>query len=159
MRIVATIVLVITLCVLSYFGYCYYGAQMEIIEVSSLLTPAVNAPDAFAELTHELENESFLGRKFQSEPSISAPEEYAFLTLTVRLQNKGLLPQDYIEIAVQGKMGDVVQLRAERTPTLSARTRADFSATLLVPADSEPARGLRVTYYVLGRPCEVWYWP
>lgn len=155
MRILASIILLLTVLVLGFFGYCYFGAQMQIVGIYPTLTPATNAATTYEEIKQQIEINAFSGTSYVAEPSLTTPAEYAFLTYTVRMRNPGLLPQDYIRIEVQNLPGDLLQLAADRTPSLASHTTSDFSATILVPAGStEAARSIRVTYYVLGRPME-----
>jgi len=154
MRIFACIVLLITIAAIGFLAFCYFGAQMHIVAVYPTLTPAASAPEAFAELSRQLRIGAFRGALYH-DVDLSNADAYVFLTLTVRMQNKGLLDQDYIQIHVQNKPTDILQLAADRTPSLAGQSSADFSATLLIPAENaDTLRSVRVTYYVLGRPYE-----
>lgn len=154
MRVVAVILVLLTLFVGVYFGYCYIGISMQIESVTAEWTNAEDAVDLYRHTLRQLEEGSFAGKRFDSS-AIPGPEELAFLTLTVRMDNRGLLSQDWIEIHVTPKEGDVALLSQERTPTLAANTRADFSVTLLTKAGADEKHDIRVTYYVLGKQYEV----
>lgn len=151
MRVIAGILVVLTLLVGAFFGYCYYGAQMEIIGVTTMVTPATEALGTYSQTWAQIQEGSFLGNSWR-QADTSAPEAYEFLTLSVRMRNRGLFPMDWLVIEVTPQAADILQLPAERTPTLSARTTADFSTTLLTEAGGGTARTVTVTYYVLGSP-------
>ena len=154
MRIFACIVLLITIAAIGFFAFCYFGAQMHIVAVYPTITPAADAPEALAELRRQLQIGAFMGTIYH-DVDLSNADAFVFLTLTIRMQNRGLLDQDYIQIHIQNKPTDILQLAVDRTPSLAGRSTADFSATLLIPAENVDAlRSVRVTYYVLGRPYE-----
>jgi len=156
MRVIAVVLMVITLFVGVYFGYCYIGIPMQIDSVTAEWMRASDAAETFSHIERQVA-EGFFSGKLYADPPLPEVSELAFLTLTVRMSNKGLLDQDWIELHVTPIEGDVAQLSQERTPTLAANTRADFSTTLLTGLDAEENREIRVTYYVLGRRYEVYY--
>lgn len=151
MRVLAGIMVLITLLVGVFFGYCYFGAQMRINGVAAQVTEATDAQGTFAEVQGQLANGSFLGRKYY-EVDLLMPESFSFLTLTVRMENRGLFPMDWVQIEIAPNVADVLQLPLERTPTLAAGSAADFSTTILMRHGAETSRKVTVTYYVLGRP-------
>ncbi len=150
MRVLAWILVLATVLVGAFFGYCYYGAQMQIEGVAAAMTPAVDALATYNELTEQIAQGTFYGGKYRDAEFIM-PDGYAFLTLTVRMSNQGFLSQDWIRIEVVPDPADIVQLPESRTPTLAARTRADFSATVLTQLGASTSRKIIIHYYVLGR--------
>lgn len=156
MRVLAIIMLVITLLAGAFLGYCTWGAQMQIQGVSVTMTPATDALGTYNDIVHQLENGSFYGTKYR-EVEYVMPDSFAFLTLTVRMQNRGLLPMEWIRIEVAPDAADAVQLPESRTPTLAGSTRSDFSATVLTRTGASEARALTITYYVLGQKFTVSY--
>ncbi|MDR0896912.1 MAG: hypothetical protein LBN04_03555 [Oscillospiraceae bacterium] len=156
MRVVACIVLLITLLVGAFLGYCYFGARMGIEGVTATLTPATDMPEQFAALREQVENGAFYGTKYRA-ADLTRPEDYAFLTLTVRMTNSGPLPQDWVRIEVTPTNADVLLLPADQPPTLSPGTSASLGAVLLTEKNAEWERHVRVTYYVMGRGLEVWW--
>ena len=156
MRVVAIILLFITLFVGVYFGYCYIGLAMQIESVTAEWVTVDDDMEKFVHIERQIE-EGFFSGNLYAEPPLPGASEAAFLTLTVRMSNKGLLDQDWIEIHVTPREGDIALLAQERTPTLAANTRADFSVTLLTRPGAEEQRDIRISYYVLGRKYEVAY--
>ena len=156
MRVLTCILVLITLLVGAFFGYCYYGAHMEIEGVSASIVPATDALGTYNEIKNQTAAGSFLGTVYR-EADFLMPESYSFLTLTVRMKNRGLLPQDWICIEVNPDNADIAMLYNDRTPTLSGSSRADFSATLLMREGASTSRTIAVTYYVLGVPFSTIY--
>lgn len=156
MRVLAIVLLVVTLLAGAFFGYCLWGAQMQIQGVTVTVTPATEALGTYNDIVSQLENGSFYGTKYR-EVDYVMPESFAFLTLTVRMQNRGLLPMDWVRIEVEPDAADAVQLAESRTPTLAGSSRADFSTTVLTRTGASESRTLTVTYYVLGQKRTVSY--
>lgn len=154
MRVIACILIVITLLVGAFFGYCYYGTKMEIVGVAAVITPAKDALGTYNQMLDQLSEGSFLGVQY-AEADFIMPDSYAFLTLNVRMRNHGIFPQEWIQIEVKPDASDILQLPADRTPSLATRTTADFGATLLTRTGADTARRITITYYVLGSPYSV----
>lgn len=156
MRIFAFVLLGITLVVAAFFGYCYYGAQMQIVGVAASLTPATEALGTYELVTGQMREGSFYGTVYQ-ELEFTYPESYTFVSFTVRMRNRGLLPMDWIRIEVAPEENDILQLAADRTPSLAGGSTADFSTALLCRSGADADRKITLTYYVLGYPFRVEY--
>lgn len=154
MRIVAILMVLITLLVGVFFFYTYNGMRMEIEGVASMMTAAVDAIETYDGVRAQLANGSFYGQQFV-ETEFLMPDSFAFLTLTVRMRNPGILPMDWIRIEVEPDSADILQLPADRTPSLAAGTRGDFSTTLLTRTGASTLRRIIIHYYVLGTPLTV----
>lgn len=150
MRVLACILVLITLVVGAFVGYCYYGAQMQIDGVAASLTPAAEAIGTYNDVRDKLANGTFIGTKY-ADAEFLMPESFAFLTLTVRMTNKGMFPMDWIELEVTPDVADILMLPAERTPSLAGSSSGDFSAILLTRTGVNTKRQVTVHYYVLGR--------
>ncbi len=150
MRVFTCILLLVTLLVGAFLGYCYYGTQMKIVGVAASVTPANEALGTYNEVRQQVSDGVFLGTKYRLD-EFAAAEDYEFLTLTVRMENAGFLPMDWVRIEVAPGASDVLQLAATRTPSLAGNTRSDFSTTLLTRTGGGTARKITVSYYVLGR--------
>lgn len=141
----------------AFFGYCYYGMQMQIEGVAASLTPAPEAMEVYDTVMDQLANEAFFGTIYQEGTEFLMPESFAFLTLTARMTNRGIFPMDWVRIEVTPDSADILQIEADRTPTLTAQSRADFSTTVLTRAGADTQREITITYYVLGRQMSVSY--
>ncbi len=153
MRVITSVLIIITLLIGAFLGYCYFGTQMKINSVMSAMTPAQEVLGTFNEVTMQVENGTFLGNRFR-EAEFAMPNSFSFLTLTVRMENPGFLPMDWIRISVAPDAADVLQLASPRTPSLAGNNRADFSTTILTRTGADTLRKIKVMYYVLGRPFE-----
>lgn len=156
MRFLAAILVTVVLLAGGFFGFCYWGAQMEIESIATSVVPAVEALGTYNEVVRQLADETFAGAKFRLD-SFIMPDGYAFLTLNVRMKNRGLLPQDWIRIEIAPNAADIAQLFNEKAPTIPGMGGGELTATVLTRAGAETARSFTVTYYVLGTPFSVHY--
>lgn len=156
MRVVAGVLLAIVVLVGAFLGYCYYGAQMQVQAAASTVTPATDATATYNSIVDQLAGGTFLGNAFY-EAEMTGAENFQFLTITVRMQNRGLFPMDWIAIEITPNAADVAQLAPERTPSLAANSRGDFSTTILTRAGADTNRKITVTYYVLGQKLSTTY--
>lgn len=156
MRVLAMILVFITMLVGAFFGYCYYGAQMQIEGVATSSVQATEAMGTLADIESHMRNGSFLGVSFR-EAEFTEPAQYEFQTITLRMKNRGMFPMDWIQFEVQPGVADVLQLPQERTPTLGANSTGDFSADILTLSGAETRHTVRISYYVLGRKITISY--
>ncbi len=114
-------------------------------------TPATDAQDVFDETLAQLERRTFTGRAFDFDGELRA-QDCTFLTYTLRLQNRGFFPAEWITLTVEPKEGDALQLADPDAHVLPARGMGDLSATLLRAGDaSDTLREAEIVCYVLGR--------
>ncbi len=149
MRFLAAMLLIVVLLAAGFIGYCYWGATMEIEAVAASVVPAVEAMGTYNDTVRQIRDETFLGTRYRLDDFIM-PDGYTFLTLTVKLRNRGILPQDWIRIEVLPNAADIAQLYTERTPSLGGMSAGELSATVLMRSGASTDRRIRVTYYVLG---------
>ena len=113
------------------------------------------APQVVQTAANVTENGTFGGRIFGGTDDLRA-EDCAFVTYTVRLQNKGFFPAEWISMElVEPKDGDVLALPDDSRHALAAGSVGDMQLTVLRRTGEEEqadtARTLRVTCYVFGR--------
>ena len=92
----------------------------------------------------------------QTAANVTEAQSVADTTYTVRLQNKGFFPAEWISMElVEPKDGDVLALPDDSRHALAAGSVGDMQLTVLRRTDEEEqadtARTLRVTCYVFGR--------
>lgn len=150
MRVLAMILVFVTMLAGAFFGYCYYGAQMQIEGAAVSRVPATEAMGTLTNVQDRMRDSSFLGVSFR-EAELAEPALYEFQTITLRMKNRGMFPMDWIQFEVQPGVADVLQLPQERTPTLAANSTADFSADILTLSGAELRHTVNISYYVLGR--------
>ncbi|MCL1963650.1 MAG: hypothetical protein FWF69_01130 [Firmicutes bacterium] len=156
MRVFTCILLLVTLLAAAFLGYCYVNARMVIEGVSASQVAAADALGTYNQVKNQIAQGTFLGTVYR-DANYVMPEGYTFLTLTVRMANHGILPQDWIRIELTPDAADIALLYNERTPTLAGMSRADFYATLLTHTGAHTSRTVKITYYVLGMPFSVSY--
>ena len=135
-------------------GVVLYGLQTMTPQVEmavAAVTPASDAQDVFDDALRRIENRTFTGRVIADASGLSA-EDAAFVTYTVRLNNRGFFPAEWITLTVVPGDGDILQLPDESAHVLTAGSRGDLSATILRAGDAgDTARELELVCYVLGR--------
>ena len=149
MKILAILALVATI---AGAGAVLYGINTLAPQV---VQTAASVADTFDDMVTRLENGTFGGRIFGGTDDLRA-EDCAFVTYTVRLQNKGFFPAEWISMElVEPKDGDVLALPDDSRHALAAGSVGDMQLTVLRRTDEEEqadtARTLRVTCYVFGR--------
>ena len=130
-------------------------SRMQVVQTAANVTEAQSVADTFDDMVTRLENGTFGGRIFGGTDDLRA-EDCAFVTYTVRLQNKGFFPAEWISMElVEPKDGDVLALPDDSRHALAAGSVGDMQLTVLRRTDEEEqadtARTLRVTCYVFGR--------
>ena len=107
MRVFTWILLIITVLALAVFGYGYYGLRVQTGEMNAVVTPAANALEQFEALRTQMDNDSLTGRVYRKE-ALGNPEDYVFVTYTVRVKNIGLIPAEWIELVITPGEGDIL---------------------------------------------------
>ena len=150
MRTITGILLVAVLAVGAFFGYCWYGAQMQLVGAGTAVTPAADAGETFSSLRWQLSEGSFCGDVLR-QVDLGDASEYSFVTVNVRMKNIGLFPMEWIRIEVKPVAADILQLAPEGDPpTLARMSLGEYAATFLTQGDGG-ARTYEISYYVLGR--------
>lgn len=151
----AAILMVLLLVVsLGAVGYLYMTANVTIEGLGVTATEAAAQPDYFADLAAQMDTGALVGTPFVS-TALGSPEEYQFLTFTVRLRNNCFVPADMIEVQVTPMDGDVLQVGDTTVKLLPARSTGDVTATILTAAGMHSVREITVTYYIWGMPFSV----
>lgn len=121
-------------------------------QVTVTATPAAQAIEAFSQVKEQLESGTFAGRVYGNTSDLTA-DGYTFVTYTVRLQNRGFFPAEWISLAVMPTDGtEILALADTGKYVLAAGSRGDLSATILVKDEGQnTARELSVACYVFGR--------
>ncbi|MCL1855169.1 MAG: hypothetical protein FWF86_05495 [Clostridia bacterium] len=146
-----TAVLMVILLVLSLLlvGYFFMTANVSIVAFKAQGAQVAEAPELFGELKASVENRTFRGTYFSTEP-LEEAEKYALITYTLRISNDCLVPIDMIEVQVVPNPVDVLQLGDQAVRSLPPKSQGDITATILTLKESHSVRELLVTYYVWG---------
>ena len=155
MRVFTWILLIITVLALAVFGYGYYGLRVQTGEMSAVVTPAANALEQFEALRAQMDNESLTGRVYRKE-ALGNPEDYVFVTYTVRVKNVGLIPAEWIELVITPGESDILEVDIADAQVLGAMREGDLKTVILQKGDgSDTARAAQVQYYAFGSPYAV----
>ena len=151
MKPFAIILIILVLAAVCGIGYLYLTAKLDVQFVSCIATDAVSQADYFNGLKEKLASSSFTGTRFISgEPE--SPEQYQFLTYTVRLNNHAFLKAEIIEIHITPMKGDVLQVGDEVAHDLPSGQQTDLSAMILTTREMHSVREATVSYYFWGIP-------
>lgn len=158
MKILAILVLLATIAGAGAVLYGINTLAPQVVQTTVNVTSAQDAADAFDSLVGQLESNTFGGKIFGETGDLRA-EECAFVTYTVRLQNKGFFPAEWISMELlEPQAGDVLALPDDSRHALAAGSMGDMQLTVLSRAgaqedgaQADTARTLRVTCYVFGR--------
>ena len=151
MKVLAIAALLVTIAGAGVLLYAVNSLSPVIVQTRMVATPAWQAQDVFDAAMAQLTNETFKGRVFGDAAGISE-QDCTFLTYTVRLQNKGFFPAEWVSLDVHPQEGDICQLDNYSANVLGSRMQGDIAATLLTcSVAAKTQRGYTVTCYVLGR--------
>lgn len=135
-------------------GAVLYGIntlKLEVEQVSVTQMPAVEQQGVFDEIVRQLEENTFAGVLLTENTSNLRAEDCTFLTYTVRFQNKGFFPAEWISLEVQPSDGaEILTLADNSAHVLPAGSRGDLSVTLLCRNGEKTERKLKTTFYVFG---------
>lgn len=153
MKILAIAVLLVTIVGAGALLFAVNNLSPVVVQTGVIVTPAQEAQEIFDAAAVQLANETFTGRVFADAAGLDS-KDCAFLTYTVRLENKGFFPAEWVSLdihpAAEGK--DLCQLDNYSANVLGSRMQGDIAATVLVRGDGMNAqRTYTVTCYVLGR--------
>lgn len=152
MRILAIVVLLATIAGAGVVLYGLNTLSPKVVQTSVVVTPAASVADSFDSIISQLENDTF-GGKICGEADDLRAEDCAFLTYTVRLQNKGFFPAEWVSLELtDAAQDDVLILPDDSRHVLAAGSMGDIQMTVLNRTNQpDPARTLCVTCYVFGQ--------
>ena len=151
MRVLTWILIAVTVIALGLFGYGYYGLTVHTGEMTAVVTPAVHATEQFEALRADMDNDSLTGRVYRKE-ALGNPEDYVFVTYSLRVKNVGFIPAEWIELVISPGDGDILEVPASGAQVLGAMNEGDLKTVVLQKGDgSDNARSAQVRYYAFGR--------
>ena len=150
MKVFVKFLAVVTLLAVLFAGYVVWAADASVSYEGYLVESALDRGDAFngvvsaarsggdSVVTYDISN-------------IGAADRYVFVTYTVKISNRDILPLEWIDIQLTNQAGDVLMVK----PTISdvpALNQALVSFSLLVDrnAASNYQRAATLTYYIYG---------
>lgn len=155
MKAAAILALLVTIAGAGVVLYAVNTMAPVVVQSSVTATPAMQAREAFDAAAAQLAQETFTGRVFDGAAALDV-QNCTFLTYTVRLENKGLFPAEWVSLDMHPLQSDaaqdICQLDNYSANVLASRTQGDIAATVLCQGDtSGTRRSYTLTCYVFGR--------
>ena len=155
MKALAIAALLVTILGAGALLYAINNLSPVVVQANVTLTTAQQAQDIFDMTAAQLADETFTGRVFGDASGLNA-QDCTFVTYTVRLENKGFFPAEWVSLDVHPAQGegaqDICQLDNFSANVLASRTQGDIAATMLTRGDvSNTQRTYTVTCYVFGQ--------
>ncbi|HIS96276.1 MAG TPA: hypothetical protein IAC19_10980 [Candidatus Ventricola gallistercoris] len=126
----------------------------QVEQAFATVTPAVQVQDVFDGVLDQLETQTFAGKVWGNTDALQA-QNCVFLTYTVRLNNRGFFPAEWISLEVTPQEDtDLLMLADTSAHVLTAGSRGDLTATILTTDSGNTERTLTVTCYVFGQKIE-----
>ena len=147
--IATVLILIVTLVGV---GYMYMNANIFVEAVGVIATEAQSQEALFDELREQLRLGAVVGTPYVGAQELSGPENYQFLTYTVRLQNNCAVAADMVELQITPMSGDILQIGSFEDVKLPAGQSTDVSATILTDVNMHAIREVTITYYIWGAP-------
>ena len=152
MKYFAIITVLILIATLVGVGYLYMNANVFVEAVGVIATDAVSQYELYEDLRDQLRLGALAGTPYIAATELSGPENYQFLTYTIRLRNNTSVPADMVELQVTPMAGDVLQIGSFEDVKLPAGRSGDATATILTDVNMHPIREVTITYYIWGVP-------
>ena len=152
MKYFAIITVLILIATLVGVGYMYMNANIFVEAVGVIATDAVSQYELYEDLRDQLRLGAVAGTPYIAATELSGPENYQFLTYTIRLRNNTSVPADMVELQVTPMAGDVLQIGSFEDVKLPAGRSVDATATILTDVNMHPIREVNITYYIWGVP-------
>ena len=147
--ILSVLILIVTLVGV---GYLYMNANIYVEAVGVVAVDAPSQADLFASAKEQLRLGAVAGTPYIPAQELTGPEDYQFLTYTLRLRNNCAVTADMVELQITPMAGDIMQLGSFEDVKLHAGGSVDATATILTARGMHAIREVTVTYYIWGVP-------
>lgn len=152
MKYFAILTVLILIVTLVGVGYMYMNANIYVEAVGVIATDAQSQQALFEELQTQLRLGAVVGTPYTAALELAGPEDYQFLTYTVRLRNNCSVPADMVELQITPMAGDILQVGSSQDVKLPAGQTVDATATILTGVNMHAIREVTITYYIWGVP-------
>ena len=150
MKVFVKFLAVVTLLAVLFAGYVVWAADAAVSYEGYQVESALDRSDAFNGVVSAAQSggDSVVSYDISN---IGGADQYVFVTYTVKISNRDVLPLEWIDIQLANQSGDVLMVK----PTISdvpALNQALISFSLLVDrnAASGYQRAAALTYYIYG---------
>lgn len=145
------------LAVLIVSGVILYGlfnANLQVIGKDLQVYGANELPDWFEKDKTAVERNALIGTRIR-QGEVGNAEDYQYHVYTLRVQNKGLVDAEMVEVQIAPTAGDVLYYGENGKVDIKAGETRDIFCVLLCDKGSHAVRNIYLTYYLWGHPNEV----
>ena len=150
MRAIAKFLTVITVLVLLAGGYVIWAAELKVSCAGAVFESAADRADAFENIYESMQVGSANLEVFTTEGIDPSPEQYMFVTYTLKVRNLNALPAEWMQLKIDPQDGDVLMVK----PTVEDAPAFNEQLVTLVLLTSRNAadyvRNASLSYYVYG---------
>ena len=146
MRIIAKFLTVIVILCALAAGYVVWASDAALSTDARQVAAAADSAEQFAQTIQDIadgrDNVALL-----TDEAIGAAEDYVFVTYTIHIKNRDILPMEWFSLTFTPREGDVAVIKNE-IPDVPAFDEAAFTFTLLTargPIDY--SREIRLDYF------------
>ena len=144
-----TVTLAIVFLLLAAFLSLYFVGGTLSAQVQVITAPASEYPGAYESIMEVIRSGS--APVYFSQESLSDIDRYTLMDVTIRLNNRGLFPAEWLEVTPSGISGDVaVYSLSGAGNTVDGRSVGEMNLKMITTADVNAPRVYTVEYYVLG---------
>ena len=141
---------VVTLLAVLFAGYVVWAADASVSYAGYQVESALDRSDAFNGVVSAAQSGDDSVVRYDVS-YIGGADQYVFVTYTVKISNRDILPLEWIDIQLNNQSGDVLMVK----PTISdvpALNQALISFSLLVDRNAAAGyqRAATLTYYIYG---------
>lgn len=150
MRAIARFLTVVTVLVLLAGGYVIWAAELKVSSAGAVLESAADRAEAFGNIYESMRVGASELEVFTTESIDPSPEQYMFVTYTLKVRNLNALPAEWMQLSLEPQDGDVLMVK----PTVEDVPAFNEQLVTLVLLTSRNAadyvRNARLNYYVYG---------
>ena len=149
MKVLAKFLTTVTALVLLACGYVLWASELKVTPGGGIVESAADRASAFESIRESSEIGSPDLVMF-AESIDYGPEQYVFVTYTLRMRNMNIIPAEWLQIDIQPQAGDVLMVKAvvEDVPAFNEQL---ISVVLLTDRTAASyARAATLSYYVYG---------
>lgn len=149
MKTVAKFLSVVTALVLLAGGYILWASGLKVSPGGLLVESAADRSEAFEGIRQSASVGS--GSLTMFAPEIEqGPEQYIFITYTLRARNLNLLPAEWIQLEVTPQEGDVLLVKPTEEDVPAFNERLITAVLMTDRSTASHARSAVLSYYVYG---------
>ena len=149
MKAIAKFLTVITVLVLLAGAYVVRASQLKILPASGLVESAADRAQAFESIIASARVGSDELAVYSDGLPLN-PEQYVFVTYTVKLRNLNALPAEWMELSLSPQPEDILLVKATVKDVPAFSEQLVTIVLLTDRATASYARSAELTYYVYG---------